>query len=62
MCEDFWSGVIFVIIGVLLFLYLINKSENHKKPWDAKGYLGAIISAVFGIYLIYKSLILKNCC
>lgn len=62
MCKEFWIGVVSIAIGLILLFYLINKSENEKKPWDAKGYLGAIGSIVLGVYLIYESLILKNCC
>lgn len=62
MCKEFWIGVVSIVIGLTLLLYLNYKTENEKRPWDFKGYLGAVSSIVFGIYLIYESLILKNCC
>ncbi len=61
MGNNFWVGVLFIIIGSSLIYYLKTKTESQKKPWDLKGYVGGISSIIFGIYLIYQCLILKDC-
>ena len=52
MESDFFKGIIFLLLGVILITYL--KIKNHKDYYDAKGYIGGIGSILFGLYLIFQ--------
>ena len=54
MENDFFKGMVFLVIGVIIIVYLKNK--NHKDIYDAKGYIGGFGSMLFGVYLIFQSL------
>jgi len=55
MNEDYIKGILFIIIGVTLLLYIVFKPKANSKPWDLKGKVGSVISILFGLYLIFKN-------
>ena len=54
MRNDFSIGMVFLLVGIVLIVYLKNKKRNDI--YDAKGYIGGFGSILFGIYLIFQSL------
>lgn len=50
------KGVLFIVIGVFLLFYILNKPISKSKPWDLKGIVGGVISILFGMYIIFESL------
>lgn len=49
------KGFLFVLIGVVMLLYILNKPNSKSRPWDLKGIFGSVILIVFGIYIIFES-------
>ncbi len=52
------AGLIFILVGAALVLYVFNKKEKDKMPWDLKGYAGGFGAIIFGIYLIIQAIII----
>jgi uncharacterized membrane protein HdeD (DUF308 family) len=52
MEDYFFKGIIFLLVGVILIIYL--RIKNHKDIYDVKGYIGGFGSILFGLYLIFQ--------
>lgn len=51
-----FKGLIFLVIGVSILLYVFYKRKKNKDINDFRGFIAGIGSTAFGIYLIYESI------
>ena len=59
--KNAFIGLVFLAIGVLIFLYEYKKRQkvkNYRAKFynDSRGIIAGFVSILFGLYLIFKSL------
>lgn len=53
--NDFYRGIIFILIGIVIVCYVFYKRKRKKDYNDLKGYIGGFGSIILGLYLIVES-------
>lgn len=55
MNENKWGGVVFIILGILIFYYnyKMSTSKGSFGYYETKRFFGGVIAIVFGLYALF---------